>query len=75
VKSYTASPEFAAEYARIRNERKPAAPKVSGSAADDVKKEREEQEQQIEEMRRASPHFRPTNERPPKKASSGPSSR
>jgi hypothetical protein len=53
VKSYTASPEFAADYSRLRKESKPAAATVSGSAADDVKKQREEQELQIEEMKKS----------------------
>ena len=53
VKAYTASPEFAQRYAKLRETRKPAAPVVVGTPEEELMKQSDEQKQAAEESRKA----------------------
>lgn len=53
VKAYTASPEFHAKWAEIRETHKPPKPEFEGTPEDEMKKADEEQKQQAEESKKA----------------------
>lgn len=53
LKTYTASPEFATQYAQVRDSHKPAPPQFDGTPEDEIKKADLEQKQQAEESRKA----------------------
>ena len=53
LKSYVASPEFARQYADMRQQQKPAPPEFAGTPEDELKKVDEEQKQQQEESKKA----------------------
>jgi hypothetical protein len=53
LKTYTASPEFARQYAQLREAHKPAAPVFAGTPEDELKKADEEQKQQAEDSKKA----------------------
>lgn len=53
VKAYTASPEFTAKWAEIRETHKPPAPEFVGTPDDELKKADEEQKAQAEESKKA----------------------
>ena len=53
LKAYTATPEFAQQYAKIRNNHKPAAPQFEGSPEDELKKADDDRAHQSEESKKA----------------------
>ena len=53
LKAYTATSEFAQQYAKIRNNHKPQAPKFEGTPEDELQKAIAEQQQQSEESKKA----------------------
>ena len=53
VKAYTASAEFKAKWAEIRETNKPAKPEFEGTPEDELKKADDEQKQQAEESKKA----------------------
>jgi hypothetical protein len=53
LRTYTASPEFKQQYARIRQDHKPAPPRFEGTPEDELKKADEEQRQQAEDSKKA----------------------
>jgi hypothetical protein len=53
LKIYTASPEFAQQYARIRLVHKPEPPQFDGTPEDELKRAGDEQKQEAEESRKA----------------------
>jgi antitoxin component of RelBE/YafQ-DinJ toxin-antitoxin module len=53
VKAYTASAEFAAKWAEIRETHKPAKPEFAGTPEEELKRADEEQTQQAEESKKA----------------------
>ena len=53
VKAYTASPEFKAKWAEIRETHKPAKPEFDTTPEDELKKADDEQKQQAEESKKA----------------------
>jgi hypothetical protein len=53
LKAYTATPEFAQQYAKIRNNHKPQAPKFEGTPEDELQRAIVEQQQQAEDSKKA----------------------
>lgn len=53
LKTYAASPEFATQYAQVRDSHKPAPPQFGGTPEDKIKKADLQQKQQAEESRKA----------------------
>ena len=53
LKSYSASPEFQQQYARLRENHKPPAPQFDGTPEDELKKADDEQKRQAEESKKA----------------------
>jgi len=53
LKAYTATPEFAQRYAKIRETHKPAAPVFEGTPEEELKKQSDEQKQAAEESKQA----------------------
>jgi hypothetical protein len=53
LKAYTATAEFKQQYAKIRANRKPDAPKFEGTPEDELKKANDEQTKQTEESKKA----------------------
>ncbi|HEX6462959.1 MAG TPA: hypothetical protein VFZ98_00845 [Vicinamibacterales bacterium] len=53
LKAYTATPEFTQQYARLRNNHKPEAPKFEGTSEDELKKADADRAQQSEESKKA----------------------
>jgi hypothetical protein len=53
LKNYVASPEFATQYAQVRDSHKPQPPQFAGTPEDEIKKADEEQKQQAAESRKA----------------------
>jgi hypothetical protein len=53
LKTYVATPEFAQQYAKIRDARKPEAPVFEGTPEDELKKANEEAARQLEESKKA----------------------
>jgi hypothetical protein len=53
LKTYTASPLFAQQYAQLRASHKPAPPEFAGTPEDELKKADEDQKRQVEESKKA----------------------
>jgi hypothetical protein len=53
LKTFTASPDFKAQYAQIRNTHKPPAPEFPGTPEDELKKADDDQMRQAEESKKA----------------------
>jgi hypothetical protein len=53
LKTYTASPEFAQRYAKVRDTQKPEAPVFQGTPEEELKKQTDEQKQAAEESKQA----------------------
>ena len=53
LKSYVASPEFATQYAQVRDGHKPRPPQFTGTPEDEARKADEEQKQQAEDSTKA----------------------
>ncbi|MEO6239503.1 MAG: hypothetical protein ABIQ52_21100 [Vicinamibacterales bacterium] len=53
LKNYVASPEFATQYAQVRDSHKPRPPQFTGTPEDEVRKADEEQKQQAEDSKKA----------------------
>jgi hypothetical protein len=53
LKAYTATPDFAQQYAKIRNNHAPRAPKFEGTPEDELQKAIAERQQQAEESKKA----------------------
>lgn len=54
ARSYTESPEFAAEYARARADGKPQPPAAKPPVEEELKQQRAEQRRQVEEMKKSA---------------------
>lgn len=63
VKAYTASAEFTAKWAEIRETHKPPSPEFEGTPEEELKKADEEQKQQAEESRKALASLPPETRR------------